>query len=262
MTRISIDAFVNKYLGKSVDYDKAYGIQCVDLFNYYNSEVVGAPWIGTPKTGGARDLFEVSSPARNENYKTLLTGASLQAGDVLVYGEPHGRAVVNGKLIYYGHVNIYLGDNTVLEQNGKKGPVTAKYPLFKNGLIGVLRPFRFITQNSPPAVSPQPSDENKHIIKKGDTFWGLEEMYNIPHGTLQEINPGIDPRALTIGRSILLRRPSAPQPSPEPATYTIRAGDTFWALERTWGLPTGRLSQLNPGIDPRKLGVGQRIRRG
>lgn len=262
MSRISVSDFVNKYKNRAVDYDRAYGIQCVDLFNYYNAEVVGAPWIGTPKTGGARDLFEVSSPARNENYKTLSTGVTLQAGDVLVYGDPHGRAVVNGRQVFYGHVNIYIGDNQVIEQNGRRGPITAISPLFTNGLIGVLRPLRFINENSPPVVPPQPSSQNKHVIQKGDTFWGLEERYNIPHGTLQKLNPGLDPRSLSIGRTITIRPEPVQQPTPEPETYTIRAGDTFWALEQSWGLPTGRLTQLNPGIDPRKLRIGQRIRRG
>lgn len=261
MSRISVDEFVKRYNNRPVDFDKKFGMQCVDLFNYYNAEVVAAPWIGTPKTGGARDLFEISSPARNENYKILSTGTSLQAGDVLVYGPPHGRGVVNGRQVFFGHVNIYIGSDQVIEQNGRKGPVTAIVPVFKNGLIGVLRPLRFITENSPPVVPPQPSSQNKHVIQKGDTFWGLEERYNIKHGTLQELNPGIDPRTLTIGREIRIR-PEPVQPStPEPTYYTIRRGDTFWALEDAWAIPHGTLQSLNPGINPRQLSIGQRIRR-
>jgi hypothetical protein len=43
--------------------------------------------------------------------------------------------------------------------------------------------------------------------------------------------------------------------------YTIRKGDTFWGLERAWGLKTGTLTTLNPTLIPRTLQIGQRIRR-
>lgn len=261
MVKISVDEFVRKYNMRAMDYDSAYGVQCVDLFNFYNKEVVGAPWIGTPITGGARDLFEHSSPARNENYKPLLTGVELQTGDVLVYGPPHGRAVIQGKQIFYGHVNIYIGKGRVFEQNGKNGPAASIVPLFKNGMIGVLRPFRFLSESSPPAVPPQPSSKNKHIIKKGDTYWGLEERYKLSHGTLQKLNPKIDPRALPIGRELRIRPDDNAKPSTGATYYSIRSGDTFWALETAWRLPHGRLQSLNPNVNPRALRIGQRIRR-
>lgn len=37
-----LDAFVTKYNGKYIDYDGMYGAQCVDLFNFYNRDVMGA----------------------------------------------------------------------------------------------------------------------------------------------------------------------------------------------------------------------------
>lgn len=51
-------------------------------------------------------------------------------------------------------------------------------------------------------------------------------------------------------------------PAPVLSTYyTIRRGDTFWGLERAWGLKNGTLSSLNPTLNPRTLQIGQRIRR-
>ena len=41
----TVDAFVNRWNGSYADYDGAYGAQCVDLFNYYNRDVVKAPRI-------------------------------------------------------------------------------------------------------------------------------------------------------------------------------------------------------------------------
>jgi lysozyme len=39
-------------------------------------------------------------------------------------------------------------------------------------------------------------------ILKGDTFWGLESQFGWPHGILQKLNPGVNPKQLDIGQTI------------------------------------------------------------
>lgn len=258
---ISVQAFAEKYNGKSVDFDKKYGSQCVDLFNYYNSEVVEGDFIGTPRTMGARDLYEVDSPARAKTYKKLPADSQLQVGDVLVYGEPHGRYVEGARTLFLGHVAIFIGDGRIIQQNGKVSQKTTIDPVFYSGLLGILRPLRFIGQNSPQDVPLAGQNQNKHTIKSGDTFWGLEEANGWTHGTLQQLNPGLDAKKLQIGAEIITPAGPAPAPSAAETYYQIRAGDTLWALEDAWQIPHGRLQELNPGIEPRELQIGQRIRR-
>lgn len=261
MTLLSVQQFVDKYNGSAVDFDKKYGAQCVDLFNFYNAEVVGAPFIGTPATGGARDLYEHDSPVRAQHYKKLAANSQLQTGDVLVYGEPNGRYIENGRVIFLGHVRMYIGDGRYIEQNGKIAGKTIVDSDKVGGLLGILRPLRFIGENSPQDVTPTPQNKNKHKIESGDTFWGLEERYNIPHGTLQQLNPQYDAKALPIGGEIILTAESAPAPSAGATYYTIKPNDTFWGLEDAWQLPHGTLQRLNPEYDPRALPIGARIKR-
>lgn len=261
MNRMSLEQFVKKYNGAAVDFDKKYGAQCVDLFNFYNAEVVGAPWIGTPVTNGARDLFEVSSSARSAYYDVLSGVQDFQPGDVLVYGQPHGRYVENGVVYYLGHVNIYIGSGQVIEQNGKIAQKTTVREVFTSGLLGVLRPKSFRIETSPQNVPDQTQNKNKHTILAGDTFWGLEETNGWEHGILQRLNPELDPRLLRIGSQIIIPGEPAPESSAAETYYKIRAGDTFWGLEDAWQLPHGTLQQLNPGVEPRALAIGQRIRR-
>ena len=257
----SVQEFVKKYDGASVDFDKHYGAQCVDLFNFYNKEVVGAPWIGTPITGGARDLWENAKATPTNFYRRVSAAEQLRVGDVLVYGEPHGRYIEAGRQIFLGHVNIYIGNNRVIEQNGKVSQKTVVRDLYKTGLIGILRPLKFEPKLDPQNVPDQTKNKNKHVIASGDTFWGLEERYNITHGTLQKLNPQLDPRRLAIGTEIVISGEPVPVTNTPTTYYTIKPGDTFWDLENAWQLSHGTLQQLNPGINPRALQIGQRIRR-
>lgn len=112
-----------------------------------------------------------------------------------------------------------------------------------------------------PASNPSPNDE-RYIIRAGDTFWSLEQARNIPHGTLQQLNPDIDPRKLQIGQSIRIRQVSQAPAQPAAQYYTIRAGDTFWSLESAWQMQHGTLQQLNPTLNARALQVGQQIKIG
>ena len=43
-------------------------------------------------------------------------------------------------------------------------------------------------------------------------------------------------------------------------TYTVQSGDTFGSIASKTGTTVARLEQLNPGVDPAALHVGQKIR--
>lgn len=258
---ISVQSFIEKYNNKALDFDKQFGAQCVDLFNFYNNDVVGGQFIGTPATMGARDLYEVDSAARAKSYKKLAPDEKLQIGDVLVYGPPLGRIVENGVQKFYGHVAIYIGNNQVIQQNARIAQKTTIDPVSKSGMLGILRPLRFIGENSPQNTSPAPQNKNKHTIKSGDTFWGLEQSNGWTHGILQQLNPGVDAKKLQIGAQIAIPEGNAAAQSPAETYYIIKSGDTFWELENAWQIEHGTLQRLNPNADARQLQVGQRIRR-
>jgi LAS superfamily LD-carboxypeptidase LdcB len=43
------------------------------------------------------------------------------------------------------------------------------------------------------------------------------------------------------------------------SSVTIRRGDTMWAIARSKNLDLGAFQKANPGVDPRKLQIGQRL---
>ena len=52
---MTLNEFVLKYRGQKVDFDKAYGAQCVDLFRQYCHDVLYIPHTGAVQ--GAKDIW-------------------------------------------------------------------------------------------------------------------------------------------------------------------------------------------------------------
>ena len=51
--------------------------------------------------------------------------------------------------------------------------------------------------------------------------------------------------------------PEKPRPAPVTRTHTVKAGETPYAIARRYGVPPAALLAANPGLDPRRLKVGQ-----
>ena len=115
---MSFEEFIIKYNGKKVDFDGAYGAQCVDLFRLYNKEVWENPHTGA--VDGAKDLFLNYEKLPVEKKLLDIVPANTNRifhGDVAVWNATE----VNK----YGHVAIvvgFLGDESliVFEQDGFK----------------------------------------------------------------------------------------------------------------------------------------------
>lgn len=124
----AVDGFVDQWNGRSADFDGAYGAQCVDLFNFYNRDVVKAPRVGA---GTAAALY---GAAPSSHYEKLPAGAAPRKGDVAVWGTnwPYSSA---------GHVAIVLADQganiQVLTQNPGATKISS---MTKSYLTGYMRP--------------------------------------------------------------------------------------------------------------------------
>ncbi len=99
-----------------------------------------------------------------------------------------------------------------------------------------------------------------YTIRAGDTLFSLAQRYNTTVDAIIRANPGIDPSNLRIGQVICI--PSStpgPVPCPGGTLYTIRAGDTLFALAQRYNTTVDAILRANPGIDPNNLRVGQII---
>lgn len=115
---MTLDDFVKFYEGKQVDFDKAFGSQCVDLFRQYSKEVLDIPE-HTGVVEGAKDLYlnYEKMPLMQKYFEKVHTPIK---GDVAIFNK--------SKTNKYGHVAIVLYATNkslvVFEQDGfnqKKG---------------------------------------------------------------------------------------------------------------------------------------------
>ena len=134
---MELKKFVQKYNGKSIDFDKAYGAQCVDVFRQYCAEVLNIEHTGG--VNGAKDLFlDYFKMPKEQKYFMLVKdkdGVKYKEGDVLVWNAT--------KTNQYGHVAILLsemsGDLLVFEQNGFTQDGAKIVLRTKENLLGALR---------------------------------------------------------------------------------------------------------------------------
>lgn len=123
---MTLKRFIVTYNGVKVDFDKAYGYQCVDLFRQYCKDVLRVNQ--GPAVDGAKDLIKHPGELK-------VSFDSYAPGDVLVYGATDKNP--------YGHVCILAAildsDNfIVFEQNGFEQTGAKLTVRSKDGLLGCL----------------------------------------------------------------------------------------------------------------------------
>lgn len=160
--------FKNKYLGKKVDIDGAYGGQCVDLFNAWNKDYNGV-YINCRPSGYARSLAENKANNGMLNYFKETQVNNMIEGTVVVYGKC--------KFAPEGHVCFFIKDNgngtyRALQQNyNNKQYVTIDNNPYE-GIIGAFIPNQLIRTSTN-------IDEIARAVIRGDYGNGEERKQKL-----------------------------------------------------------------------------------
>jgi len=137
---MTFNDFINKYNGKGIDYDKYYGYQCMDLYQQYNKEVVGAPSI--PSAAAA----DVWTNYPKDYYEKIANGPSNapQFGDVIIW-----KKAAN---LPYGHIAVCKTADantfTSFDQNWPTGSVCHLQQHNYTNVQGWLRPKTQVTSTT------------------------------------------------------------------------------------------------------------------
>lgn len=137
---MTFDKWAKENLGKAIDYDGAYGVQCVDLAKHYIKNVLGI----TPQSiGNAIEYYNKrkTSAYLTENFKWIDNTPEFvpKKGDLCVFTSKSGN----------GHISVATGEGTTsyfysYDQNyprAKHEPMT-KIKHTYTSFLGVLRPKR------------------------------------------------------------------------------------------------------------------------
>lgn len=100
-----------------------------------------------------------------------------------------------------------------------------------------------------------PKGTMPYTIKSGDTFYLVAKTFGISVESLMEANPGVKPEKLYIGQVICV--PAAC--SYGTTAHMIKKGDTIYKLSIEYNVPVGKIVEVNPGIQPDNLTVGEVI---
>jgi hypothetical protein len=135
---MKMNDWVKKYLGTGIDYDGAYGVQCVDLAKHFIKNVLG---VEPESIGNAIEYYNKrkTSSYLTDNFKWIdnTTDFIPAKGDLCVFTSKSGN----------GHISVASGEGTTsyfysYDQNyptGNHEPMT-KIKHTYSSFLGVLRP--------------------------------------------------------------------------------------------------------------------------
>lgn len=119
---MKLDDFIKNYEGKQIDFDGAFGSQCVDVFRQYSKEVLEIKE-HTGAVTGAKDLY-LNFDKMSLMQKYFEKVHTPRKGDIVIFNSTSNNI--------YGHVAIVIHATNktiiVFEQNGfdqKKGAYIA-----------------------------------------------------------------------------------------------------------------------------------------
>jgi uncharacterized protein YkwD len=111
--------------------------------------------------------------------------------------------------------------------------------------------------------APLPPSGGKYTVRANDTLWDIATRYGMTVAQLAAANPGVNPAALRPGQTLTIPSKASQDsdtvsqvPS---AVYVVTPNDTLWDIAANYGLYVDDVLAANPGVDPRRLMVGQEL---
>lgn len=104
----------------------------------------------------------------------------------------------------------------------------------------------YIPAREAPVATPLPEIDASaawYIVRAGDTFAGIAELYGIDVTDLAALNQGVNPSFLVVGQALVV--PAVPSPPTSTQSYTVRRGDTLSDIALRFNISVTELASAN-----------------
>lgn len=95
------------------------------------------------------------------------------------------------------------------------------------------------------ASSVQPQGNSRHVVRRGDTLYGISRAYNVSLASLLEWNRLSKDSVLLPGQSLVVGREAAEAPGGQKVAYRVRRGDNLFRIALKYGTTVENLKAWN-----------------
>jgi len=187
------EKFKKATLGKAIDYDGAYGVQCVDLFSYFCAKQIGR--VASTGNGQARGFWKVTrNSVEKLGFQSITKKTDLTVGDWIITDDgDYGHIGMVTKIIKKGAMVKLLGEN-----QPKKYTTEINYSLSK--FLGAFRYKGWTT-----IIRTTTSTKKYYKVKAGDTLSAIAKKYNTTVKQLAKWNNIADVNLIVVGQKIRVK---------------------------------------------------------
>ncbi len=109
------------------------------------------------------------------------------------------------------------------------------------------------------------ADYYLHKVERGETLSSISRLYDVPVRYIERDNPSLSD-GLKAGQTIRVECRDIPHQNLSPRRmarrfeeHTVARGETAYSIARAYSISINVLVEDNPGLDPAKLGTGQKL---
>ncbi len=170
--------------------------------------------------------------------------------------------------------------STTVETLLRFNPSVLPNRLLVSSVFWVPRDGGIVESTPPTRTTPSPQQPTvPHLVIPGDSATAIASRYGLTLSQLQALNPDLSLSTIFIGQ--ILRVPGTPDQTisaspvlgidpasgdappdsivPELVIYTVKSGDSGYALAETYKLSLADLASLNPAVNFNNLRIGQAL---
>lgn len=115
-----------------------------------------------------------------------------------------------------------------------------------------------VTEEAMPQVTDSVYEPIRHVVKKGETVYGISKKYNVPLETIYAAYPQAK-YGIKAGETLEFQQ-SPEQVSGRYLYYVVKPGDTLYSLAKRYHTSVEDILKANPGVSERSFRIGDTIR--